>query len=623
VCGIIGYVGPRRATPIILEGLKRLEYRGYDSAGLAVCQTSAAQPAASSAGIGAPPATMTLVRRIGKIAELRQAVPKELAGTWGIGHTRWATHGGVTEANAHPHLDASGRIAVVHNGIIENYRSLRTALEKEGVVFKSETDSEVIPHLIAKYYEGDLEAAVRRAISRLEGTYGIAAIHADLPGVIVGARNGSPLLIGVGEGEMLLASDVGALVAHTRQVVYLSDGEVVSIDASGFRTTDREDRPVDKTIESVSWDLGAMDKGEYPTHMEKEIFEQPESIARALGGRLEAESASVKLGGLNLDRAALRAVNRVRVIAAGTSWHAGLVGCQLLESVARIPAGAELASELRHRNPVVERDSLWFAISQSGETADTLHGLREAQRKGGKVLGICNVVGSTIAREADGGIYVHSGPEIAVASTKAFTSQLAAFYLFTLLMARMRDMSASEGARFSDALQSVPAKVADVLMDRDHIQKIARKYSHCHDFLFLGRGLMYPIALEGALKLKEISYIHAEGYAAGEIKHGPIALISPEVPSVFLVPDDELRAKTISNMKEVKARGGPVIAVGVEGDEETAALADDFIATPRMDPRFYPFTMVVPLQLFAYFCALELGRDVDQPRNLAKSVTVE
>ena len=623
MCGIIGYVGPRRATPIILEGLKRLEYRGYDSAGLAVCQTSAAQPAASSAGIGAPPATMTLVRRIGKIAELRQAVPKELAGTWGIGHTRWATHGGVTEANAHPHLDASGRIAVVHNGIIENYRSLRTALEKEGVVFKSETDSEVIPHLIAKYYEGDLEAAVRRAISRLEGTYGIAAIHADLPGVIVGARNGSPLLIGVGEGEMLLASDVGALVAHTRQVVYLSDGEVVSIDASGFRTTDREDRPVDKTIESVSWDLGAMDKGEYPTHMEKEIFEQPESIARALGGRLEAESASVKLGGLNLDRAALRAVNRVRVIAAGTSWHAGLVGCQLLESVARIPAGAELASELRHRNPVVERDSLWFAISQSGETADTLHGLREAQRKGGKVLGICNVVGSTIAREADGGIYVHSGPEIAVASTKAFTSQLAAFYLFTLLMARMRDMSASEGARFSDALQSVPAKVADVLMDRDHIQKIARKYSHCHDFLFLGRGLMYPIALEGALKLKEISYIHAEGYAAGEIKHGPIALISPEVPSVFLVPDDELRAKTISNMKEVKARGGPVIAVGVEGDEETAALADDFIATPRMDPRFYPFTMVVPLQLFAYFCALELGRDVDQPRNLAKSVTVE
>ena len=623
MCGIIGYVGPRRATPIILEGLKRLEYRGYDSAGLAVCQTSAAQPAASSAGIGAPPATMTLVRRIGKIAELRQAVPKELAGTWGIGHTRWATHGGVTEANAHPHLDASGRIAVVHNGIIENYRSLRTALEKEGVVFKSETDSEVIPHLIAKYYEGDLEAAVRRAISRLEGTYGIAAIHADLPGVIVGARNGSPLLIGVGEGEMLLASDVGALVAHTRQVVYLNDGEVVSIDASGFRTTDREDRPVDKTIESVSWDLGAMDKGDYPTHMEKEIFEQPESIARALGGRLEAEGASVKLGGLNLDRAALRAVNRVRVIAAGTSWHAGLVGCQLLEGVARIPAGAELASELRHRNPVVERDSLWFAVSQSGETADTLHGLREAQRKGGKVLGICNVVGSTIAREADGGIYVHSGPEIAVASTKAFTSQLAAFYLFTLLMARMRDMSASEGARFSDALQSVPAKVADVLMDRDHIQKIARKYSHCHDFLFLGRGLMYPIALEGALKLKEISYIHAEGYAAGEIKHGPIALISPEVPSVFLVPDDELRAKTISNMKEVKARGGPIIAVGVEGDEETAALADDFIATPRMDPRFYPFTMVVPLQLFAYFCALELGRDVDQPRNLAKSVTVE
>ena len=616
MCGIIGYTGPRRATPIILEGLKRLEYRGYDSAGLAVCR----EPEAAGPGVDGLPA---VVRCVGKIADLRQAVPKELPGTWGIGHTRWATHGGVTEANAHPHRDASGKIAVVHNGIIENYRALRAALEKEGVAFMSETDSEVIPHLIAKYFEGDLEAAVRRALSCLEGTYGIAVIHSDVPGVIVGARNGSPLLVGVGEGEMLLASDVSALVAHTRQVVYINDGEMVSIDRSGFRTTDRHDRPVDKTIEAVSWDPGAMERGDFPTYMEKEIFEQPESIERALGGRLEAETASAKLGGLNLDRGTLRSVNRVRVIAAGTSWHAGLVGCQLLESVARIPAGAELASELRYRNPVVERDSLWFAVSQSGETADTLYALREAQRKGGRVLGICNVVGSTIAREADGGIYVHSGPEIAVASTKAFTSQLAAFYLFTLLMARMRDMSAQEGARFQAALQSVPAKVSEVLGQRDAIQRVARKYSQSRDFLFLGRGLMYPIALEGALKLKEISYIHAEGYAAGEIKHGPIALVSPEVPSLFLLPDDEFRGKTLSNMKEIKARGGPVIAIGVEGDEEGAAVADDFIATPRMDPRFYPFTMVVPLQLFAYFCALELGRDVDQPRNLAKSVTVE
>lgn len=611
MCGIIGYAGPRRATPILLEGLKRLEYRGYDSAGICV-------------GVQDPQGTrLELIRRTGKIQALRQAVPKDFPGTWGIGHTRWATHGGVTEANAHPHFDASGKIAVAHNGIIENYRALRAKLEAEGVVFRSETDSEVIPNLIAKYYRGDLEEAVKAALGKLQGTYGLAVIHVDEPGRIVGARNGSPLVIGVGEGETLLASDVTALVAHTRQVVYLSDGELVTLDSSGFRTTDRDARLVDKIVESVTWELGAMEKGDYPCYMEKEIFEQPESIARALGGRLDTETASAKLGGLNLDRSALRRISRVQVMAAGTSWHAGLVGTGLLESVARIPAIAELASEVRYRNPVVDSEGLWLAVSQSGETADTLFALREVQRKGGKVLGICNVVGSTIAREADGGIYVHSGPEIAVASTKAFTSQLAAFYLFTLAMARMRDMSMTEGRIFLEALASVPAKVEAVLSTRDAIQRIAKKYSRCQDFLFLGRGLMYPIALEGALKLKEISYIHAEGYAAGEIKHGPIALVAPEVPSLFLVPADELRDKTLSNMKEIKARGGPVIAVGVEGDEEVAAIADDFIPTPRMDPRFYPFTMVVPLQLFAYFIALDLGRDVDQPRNLAKSVTVE
>jgi glucosamine--fructose-6-phosphate aminotransferase (isomerizing) len=664
MCGIIGYVGPRRATPILLEGLKRLEYRGYDSAGIAVgviakardpegiaigvtsaeaaaAQTAAAERGAAGSGAagpgGAPPdragpasagtglgvASLAVVRRVGKIQALKLAVPKDFPGSWGIGHTRWATHGGVTEANAHPHLDASGRIAVAHNGIIENWRALRAMLEAEGVAFHSETDTEVIPNLIAKYYRGDLEQAVRSALSHLQGTYGIAVIHAGEPGRIVGARNGSPLVVGVGDGEMFLASDVTAMVAHTKQVVYLNDGELVSLDATGFRTSDREDRTLDKTIEAVSWELGAMERGDYPCFMEKEIFEQPESIARALGGRLEREIQGAKLGGLNLDRRRLREIRRVQVIAAGTSWHAGLVGAGLLESVARIPASAELASELRYRNPVVEPDSLWFAVSQSGETADTLYALREVQRKGGHVLGICNVVGSTIAREAEGGIYVHSGPEIAVASTKAFTSQLAAFYLFTLLMARMRDMSATEGLRFSEALAGVPDKVAAVLARRDEIQRVAKKYSHCRDFLFLGRGLMYPIALEGALKLKEISYIHAEGYAAGEIKHGPIALVAPEVPSLFLVPDGELREKTLSNMKEIKARGGPVIAIGVEGDDEVASVADDFIATPRMDPRFYPFTMVVPVQLFAYFCALDLGRDVDQPRNLAKSVTVE
>jgi glucosamine--fructose-6-phosphate aminotransferase (isomerizing) len=398
---------------------------------------------------------------------------------------------------------------------------------------------------------------------------------------------------------------------------------VVSLDAKGFKITDRSDSPVDRKADAVTWELGAIEKGEYPCFMEKEIFEQPDSIDRALGGRIDQDNATAKLGGLNLDRRYQRTVSRVNIIAAGTSWHASLVGAQLLESVARIPASAELASEVRYRNPVVERDSLWFAVSQSGETADTLYAMREIQRKGANVLGICNVVGSTIARESDGGMYVHSGPEIAVASTKAFTSQLAAFYLFTLHMARMRDMSRPEGERFLDALASVPDKIKAVLEGRDKIQAIAKKYSYRRDFLFLGRGLLYPIALEGALKLKEISYIHAEGYASGEIKHGPIALICPEVPSVFLVSDDGLREKVLSNIREVKARGGPTIAVGVEGDKELADLVDDFISVPKMDSRFYPFTMVVPLQLFAYFCALDLGRDVDQPRNLAKSVTVE
>jgi glutamine---fructose-6-phosphate transaminase (isomerizing) len=608
MCGIVGYSGPRRASPILLEGLKRLEYRGYDSAGIAV---------------GRGDGSFHSVRCVGKIQALKNEVPKDLAGSWGIGHTRWATHGGVTKANTHPHFDVSGKIAVVHNGIIENYRALREMLAKEGVVFSSETDTEVIPNLVARYYEGDLEAAVKAALVHLEGTYGIAVIHAEEPGRIVGARNGSPLCVGVGEGEMLLGSDVMAFISSTSRVVYLNDGELVSLDASGFKITDRSDRSVDRKADAVTWELGAIEKGDFPCFMEKEIFEQPDSIERALGGRMDRDNATAKLGGLNLDRRYQRSVSRVNIIAAGTSWHASLVGAQLLESVARIPASAEFASELRYRNPVVERDSLWFAVSQSGETADTLYAMREIQRKGANVLGIYNVVGSTIARESDGGVYVHSGPEIAVASTKAFTSQLAAFYLFTLHMARMRDMSRSEGDAFLEALASVPDKIKTVLGKRDEIQAIAKKYARRGDFLFLGRGLLYPIALEGALKLKEISYIHAEGYPAGEIKHGPIALVCPEVPTVFLVPDDGLREKVISNIKEVKARGGQAIAVGVEGDLELAGIVDDFIGVPKMDSRFYPFTMVVPLQLFAYFCALELGRDVDQPRNLAKSVTVE
>jgi glucosamine--fructose-6-phosphate aminotransferase (isomerizing) len=611
MCGIIGYSGPRKTTNVLLEGLRRLEYRGYDSAGIAV------------GGKAACEAPLCIVKSVGKIAALKAAVPPHIDGTWGIGHTRWATHGGVTQANAHPHTDGSGKIAVVHNGIIENHSALRSMLEKKGCQFTSETDTEVIPHLIAQFYEGDLLEAVKATVTHLRGTYGIACVHADEPGRIVGARNGSPLVIGVGAGEMFLASDITAMVAYTDKVVYLNDGELVDIGKDSFAILDRDENKIDKKIDQVTWELGSIEKGDFPCYMEKEIFEQPESISRAITGRLDAENATAKLGGISSEKIRLAGVGRVKVIAAGTSWHAGLVGSHLLEQLARIPAQAELASEIRYRNPVVEHDSLWFTVSQSGETADSLYAMREIQRKGATVLGICNVVGSTIARESDGGIYVHSGPEIAVASTKAFTSQLAAFYLFTLLIARMRDLSREDGMSFMNSLQQVPKMVQAVLGQRDHIQAIAKKYCHAKDFLFLGRGILYPIALEGALKLKEISYIHAEGCSAGEMKHGPIALVSPEVPSLFLVSDDFLREKTISNMREIKARGGRVIAVGVEGDGETAMLADDFIPVPKSDPRFYPFTMVVPLQLFAYFCALELGRDVDQPRNLAKSVTVE
>jgi len=614
MCGIVGYTGQRQASRILVEGLKRLEYRGYDSAGIAVRKDETVKEGE---------APLLVIKKKGKIAELRKAVPKDLPGNYGIGHTRWATHGGVTDVNAHPHLDTAGRVAIVHNGIIENYAPLKEMLENDGAVFASDTDSEVIAHLVAYHYEGDLESAVKAALRHLKGTYGIAAVHADEPGRIVGARNGSPLVIGVGDGEMLLASDVTALLAHTTSVVYLNDGEVVSMSPREFRISDRDDRAVDPKIDLVTWKLDAIEKEGFSSYMEKEICEQPESIARALSGRMDLEYGSAKLGGLELSKKELHAIERIRVIAAGTSWHAGLVGCQLMESVARLPAQAELASELRYRNPVVEPNSLYLAVSQSGETADTLYAMREIQRRGGSVLGVCNVVGSTIARESDGGIYVHSGPEIAVASTKAFTSQLAAFYLLTLSLARLHDMSHHEGDRFLKELKAVPEAVGRSLLLRDRIQAIAKRYAHHRDFLFLGRGLLYPIALEGALKLKEISYIHAEGYASGEIKHGPIALVSPETPSVFLVPNDHLREKTISNMREIKARGGPIIALAEEGDEDVAAIADEFIPVPAVETRFQPFVMVPPLQFFSYFCALERGCDVDQPRNLAKSVTVE
>lgn len=608
MCGIVGYIGPKRAAPILVEGLKRLEYRGYDSSGIAVIEDK----------------KLSVIKKVGKIAELRKAVPADMPGHYGIGHTRWATHGGVTDVNAHPHTDAKGKIAIVHNGIVENYIPLKTKLEAKGIVFKSETDSEVIAQLVGYYYEGDLLKAVKAALSQIKGTYGIACISVDEPGKIVAARCGSPLVLGLGDGEMFLASDVMAMVAHTKQVVYIEDGEVVLLTKDGFETTDRDDKIVNKKVDEVNWELKSIELEGFSHYMEKEIAEQSESILRAMSGRIDHEYATAKLGGLNLSAKELHSIERVRIVAAGTSYHAGLLGSYIIENVARIPASAELSSEIRYKNPVVEPNTLYFFVSQSGETADTLYAMRELRRKGAPVLGICNVVGSTIARESDGGVYVHSGPEIAVASTKAFTSQLTVFYLFALALARMHDMSIQSGLAFVKALEAVPAAVAQAQKTKKEVERIAKKYAKSRDFLFLGRNLMYPIALEGALKLKEISYIHAEGYGAGEIKHGPIALVNEETPSFFIVLDDFLRDKVISNMKEIKARKGPIIALATEGDTEIATIADDVIYVPRMENELMnPFVAVVPLQLFSYYCAVELERDVDQPRNLAKSVTVE
>ncbi len=607
MCGIIGYCGPKPAAPILVEGLRRLEYRGYDSAGICTIEGD----------------TLAIHKKKGKIVELKQSMPTGLLGITGIGHTRWATHGEVNDVNAHPHQSTDGSVAIAHNGIIENYPGIREKLEDEGVAFNTETDSEVIAHLIASLYDGDLERAVKQAVQLLKGTYGIVAVHRNEPGVIVGARNGSPLVLGIGTNEMFLASDVTAVVAHTKQVVYIEDGEVVRLTADEYATSDLRDRPVDKKVEFISWELEEIEKEGYAHFMEKEILEQPLSVNRAMQGRLDRENATAHLGGLNMSNRELLNVERIKIIAAGTSYHAGLLASYLMEGVARIPCVAELASELRYRNPIVEPNTLYFAVSQSGETADTLYAMRELQRKGARVLGICNVVGATIPRESDGGVYIHSGPEIAVASTKAFTSQLTAFYLFALLMARMRDMSFEEGLFFMEALAQVPDHLAIILERRGELAALARKYAYAQDFLFLGRGLNYSVALEGALKLKEISYIHAEGYSAAEIKHGPIALINEQTPSLFIVTNDKLRDKVVSNMKEVKARRGKVIAIGVEGDNEIADIADDSFLLPNAHELMYPFLTVVPLQLFAYYVALELGRNVDQPRNLAKSVTVE
>ena len=608
MCGIIGYVGPQESVPILLEGLRRMEYRGYDSAGLAVLN-----------GDG-----LKIEKSAGKIAILEKLVdsnhPK---GRLGIAHTRWATHGVPNTVNAHPHTDCKNKIAVVHNGIIENYSTLKIKLQQEGHKFTTDTDTEVIAHLIEKFYDGNLEKAVAAAVRLLTGTYGLAVISSDEPEKIVGARHGSPLVVGICDSEYILASDVSAIIRHTNQVVYLDDEEMVVLTPSGIHTTTIREETVSKKIETVDWDLEMIEKAGFPHFMLKEIFEQPQSIRNTLRGRILLEEGMARLGGLNMTAAELRALQRVVITACGTSWHAGLIGEYLIEELARIPVEVEYASEFRYRNPILEPGTIVLAISQSGETADTLAAMREAKRKGARVLGVCNVVGSTIARESDGGVYIHAGPEIGVASTKAFTSQVAALALFTLYLGRLGELSPEVGAELVRELEAVPGKIETILAGAEKIQQIAKAYSHHNNFLYLGRGVNFPVALEGALKLKEISYIHAEGYPAAEMKHGPIALIDDNMPVVFICTQDSAYEKVLSNMEEVRARRGKIIAVATEGDTHVASKADHTLFIPRTMGPLTPLLAAIPLQLLAYYIAVERECDVDQPRNLAKSVTVE
>ncbi len=607
MCGIVGVTGPKPVAPILLEGLKRLEYRGYDSAGIAVINGG-----------------LRTVKVEGKIDVLAAAVRESgIDGRCGIAHTRWATHGAPNRINAHPHLDCHGKVAVVHNGIIENHGALKTRLERDGHVFRSQTDSEVLAHLISDRYAGNLEEAVRQVLRLVEGTYGIAVVHADEPGKIVGARLGSPLVVGVGKGSNYLASDVAAILGETRHVIYLGDGELVAITPDEVRTTNIENQAVAKEIEEIHWDLDQIQKGGYPHFMLKEIHEQPETIRNAYRGRILPATGDVKLSGLRLTDWELRNIRRIIILACGTSWHAGLLGEYLIEEYAGIPVEVEYASEFRYRSPVIEPGTICLTISQSGETIDTLEAMREAKRRGAKVLGITNVVGSTIARETDGGIYIHAGPEIGVASTKAFTSQVTILTLLALMLGRRNNISSERGIRILEELQRIPDKIQTILDDSDTILEIARDYKDHRNFLYLGRGLNFPIALEGALKLKEISYIHAEGYPAAEMKHGPIALIDPEMPVVVLCTRDGSYNKIKGNVQEVKARQGKVISVVTEGEREIAAMSDHVIRIPETLDMLSPLLAVVPLQLLAYHIAVLRGENVDQPRNLAKSVTVE
>jgi len=609
MCGIVGYIGPRPAARLLLEGLKRLEYRGYDSSGIAIVN-----------GKG-----LEIVKAAGKISALEQQLNGRLpTGTLGIAHTRWATHGAPTTPNAHPHTDQSGRIAVIHNGIIENASVLRKALEHRGHGFKSDTDTEVLAHLVGEFYRGNLEEAVAAALRDVDGAYGLAFVSADEPDVLVAARKGSPLLVGVGDNEWFVASDASPLLQYTRSVIYLDDGEMAVLTRDGYRIRNLETAKIDKPVDHIEWDLATIERGGYPHFMLKEICEQPESLRNTLRGHLLEDEGTARVTGLNLSDEELKQVQRIIITACGTSWHSGLIGEYMLEEMARIPVEVEYASEFRYRNPVVDPKTLVIGISQSGETADTLAAIREAKRRGARTIGVVNVVGSTIAREVDGGIYLHAGPEVGVASTKAFTSQVAALALISLRIARLRNFSILQGRQFIQALSRLPDQMADILARSAEIEHLADRFlGLTHNALYLGRGVNFPVALEGALKLKEISYIHAEGYPAAEMKHGPIALIDENMPVVFIAPKDAVHSKIVSNIEEVKARGGKVIALVNSGDAEIERLADATFTIPETLDVLTPILTSIPLQLLSYYVAVRRGCNVDQPRNLAKSVTVE
>ncbi len=613
MCGIIGYIGKQRALPLLVEGLRRMEYRGYDSAGVAVV---------SSKGVFAAHA-------VGMINALDEKLgtSRGVDGTLGIGHTRWATHGGVTEKNAHPHTDCAGDIWVAHNGIIENYGELKNELTSRGHVFHSETDTEVLPHLIEEavraYPEAGRGEQVRVALQKIIGTYGIVVLDKRAPETLIAARNFSPLLIGIGDGEYFVASDASAVLKHTKEVIYLDDGEIAVLTRRGHHVSDLGRNALTKTSERIEWTDDEVKKNGYAHFMLKEIHGEPEAIENSIRGRIVLEEGGAKLGGLADALGIVREAQRILVVGCGTAYHAGRIGEYMLEEYAGIPVETDIASEFRYRKPVFRTGDVLLAISQSGETADTLAAVREAKQKGVFTLGIVNVVGSSIARETDGGVYQHIGPEIGVASTKAFTSQVAILALLTLLLGRQREMSLITGERIGSELKKIPDLMRTILEQENAIKKIAAKYKNAQNFFFLGRKYNLPVALEGALKLKEISYVHAEGYGAGELKHGPIAMIDERLPSVCIVPHDSTYEKMLSNMEEIRARKGPIIAIATEGDKRVRTIADDVIYIPKTLEMLTPLLSIIPLQLFAYYFGVQLGHDVDKPRNLAKSVTVE